>query len=54
MCSSLAAFNISRTPCSFTFAKVQHRESHIKYSVGSKVGSVGIAVSRPRRCANAL
>ena len=42
--------NASRTPCSFTFAKVQHRETHIKYSVGSKLGSIGIAVSHPRRC----
>ncbi|PJI26275.1 hypothetical protein CTM58_11085 [Prevotella intermedia] len=43
--------NAFRTPCSFTFAKVQHRETHIKYSVGSKLGSIGIAVSHPRRCA---
>ena len=43
--------NASRTPCSFTFAKVLHRETHIKYSVGSKLGSIGIAVSHPRRCA---
>ena len=42
--------NASRTPCSFTFAKVQHRETHIKYSVGSKLGSIDIAVSHPRRC----
>ena len=50
MCGSLAASTLPAPPCSFTFAKVQHQETHIKYSVGSKLGSIGIAVSHPRRC----